>query len=92
VSDEDEDLVSRVAEFLRTFARRDDHDSAQVGMLEISDRTFDAMQDAIARQQLAAYPPDVELIVPNNVCGTLEFDRAREMIRLGYDLAERRLG
>ena len=60
-------------------------------MLEIADRTFDAMQSAIARQQLAAYPPDIELVIPNNVCDTLEFDRADEMIQLGYELAERQL-
>ena len=88
----DTDLVSRVAEFLRDFSKRDSNDESSISMLEITDRTFDAMQGAIARQQLAAYPPDVELIVPNNVCGTLEFDRAAEMITLGYELAERRLG
>ncbi|MEE4184808.1 MAG: patatin-like phospholipase family protein [Gammaproteobacteria bacterium] len=88
----DSDLVSRVAEFLRDFSKRESGDESSISMLEITDRTFDAMQGAIARQQLAAYPPDVELIVPNNVCGTLEFDRAAEMIALGYELAERRLG
>jgi NTE family protein len=88
----DSDLVGKIADFLRELSTRERSDASSISMLEITDRTFDAMQGAIARQQLAAYPPDVELIVPNNVCGTLEFDRAAEMITLGYELAERRLG
>ena len=56
-------------------------------MLDIADQTFDAMQGAIARQKLAAYPPDAVIVIPRNACGTLEFDRADEMIGLGYKTA-----
>jgi NTE family protein len=43
------------------------------------------MQGAIARHKLAAYPPDVVIEVARNACGTLEFDRADEMIALGRE-------
>jgi NTE family protein len=45
------------------------------------------MQSTIARQKLAAYPPDILLEIPRNACGTLEFDRAEEMIELGRQTA-----
>lgn len=61
-------------------------------MLDIADQTFDAMQGAIARQKLAAYPPDHTILISRDACGTLEFDRADEMIQLGYEAATRRLG
>ncbi len=61
-------------------------------MLNIADQTFDAMQGAIARQKLAAYPPDHTIMIARNACGTLEFDRADEMITLGYETAARSLG
>ena len=61
-------------------------------MLSIADQTFDAMQGAIARQKLAAYPPDHTIMIARDVCGTLEFDRADEMITLGYETASRSLG
>jgi NTE family protein len=61
-------------------------------MLSIADQTFDAMQGAIARQKLAAYPPDHTILIARNACGTLEFDRADEMITLGYETAARSLG
>jgi NTE family protein len=54
-------------------------------MLGIADQTFDAMQSAIARQKLAAYPPDHTVLIARDACGTLEFERADEMISLGYE-------
>ena len=50
---------------------------------DVANMAFDAMQSTIARQKLAAYPPDVTIEIPRNACGTLEFDRAAEMIELG---------
>ena len=52
-------------------------------MYDVANQSFDAMQSTIARQKLAAYPPDILLEIPRNACGTLEFDRAEEMIELG---------
>lgn len=59
------------------------------GMLEIAHRSFDAMQSSIARQKLAAYPPDILIEIPRNVSTILEFDRAKELIGLGYAAAAR---
>ena len=50
---------------------------------------FDAMQSTIARQKLAAYPPDALIEIPRNVAGIMDFDRAEEMIELGYTASER---
>jgi NTE family protein len=57
------------------------------GMYDIANQAFDAMQGTIARQKLAAYPPDCTIEIARNACGTLEFDRADEMIALGYKRA-----
>lgn len=58
------------------------------GAYEIANEAFDAMQSTIARQKLAAYPADFNIDIARNACGTLEFDRASEMIELGYNKAE----
>ena len=58
------------------------------GPYEIAMQGFDAMQSAIARQQLAAHPPDIVIDIPRNACKMLEFDRADEMIALGYRKAK----
>lgn len=58
------------------------------GMYDIADKSFDAMQSTIARQKIAAYPPDILIEIARNSCGTLEFNRASEMILLGYNTAQ----
>ena len=60
-----------------------DGDDKDRGVYDVANMAFDAMQSTIARQKLAAYPPDVVIEIPRNACGTLEFDRASEMIELG---------
>jgi len=58
------------------------------GAYDIANEAFDAMQSTIARQKLAAYPPDIVIEIARNACGTLEFDRADEMIELGRSKAK----
>jgi NTE family protein len=50
---------------------------------DVANQGFDAMQTTIARLKMAAYPPDVDIEISRDACGTLEFDRADEMIALG---------
>lgn len=58
---------------------------------EIANQAFEAMQTTIARQKLAAYPAEYLIEIPRNACQTLEFDRAAEMIELGYNAAGKAL-
>jgi NTE family protein len=62
------------------------------GVFEVADRSFDAMQSTIARQKLAAYPPDFLIEIARNQCGTMEFDRADELIELGFQKTRQLLG
>lgn len=57
-------------------------------MYEVADKAFDTMQSTIARIKIASYPPDLEIEIARNACGTLEFDRSAEMIKLGYEKAQ----
>ena len=58
------------------------------GPYEIAIQGFEAMQSTIARQKLATYPPDVVIDIPRSACKMLEFDRAAEIIALGYKKAK----
>jgi NTE family protein len=69
----------------------DRNTSMDWGVYDIANQAFDAMQSTIARQKLAAYPPDYTIEIARNACGTLEFDRANEMIALGYRMAQENL-
>lgn len=54
----------------------------------VMNRSLDIMQSALARHQLAAYPPDVLVEVPRTACRSLDFHKASEMIALGRSLTE----
>jgi len=85
-------IHARINEFIDNLTNRASADKdGSWKMLSIADQTFDAMQGAIARQKLAAYPPDHTILISRDACGTLEFDRADEMISLGYETAARSL-
>lgn len=57
------------------------------GILEVMASSVDIMQDRITRSRLAGEPPDV-LITPRiGHIGILEFERAEELIQLGYTAA-----
>ena len=58
--------------------------NTEMGMYKVADKSFDAMQGTIARMKLASYPPDIEIEIPRNLCGTLEFNLAKKIIDYGY--------
>lgn len=64
-------------------SRNEDSDSA----IDILSKSLEAMQDRIARYQMAAYYPDVLIEIPVTACDVLDFHRAGEMIELGYERA-----
>lgn len=59
------------------------------GMYVVANKSFETMQGTIARMKLAAYPPDIEIDIPKNLCGTFDFNKADEIIEYGYNLCER---
>ncbi len=54
------------------------------GMYTVANKSFETMQSSIARMKLAAYPSDIEIDIPMNLCGTFEFNKAHELIAYGY--------
>jgi len=85
------DWVSAIYQKVRGLFVSDASQSVEWGPYEIADLAFDSMQNTIARQKLAAYPPDDKLEIASDACGMLEFDRAQEMIDLGYKQAQNQL-
>lgn len=83
----------KIGHYINTFQKtitKEAHE-LDLGVYDIANQAFDAMQSTIARQKLAAYPPDHTIEIARNSCGTLEFDRADEMIALGYKKAKEAL-
>lgn len=63
----------------------------KLGSFSVMNRTIDIAQSALARHQLATYPPDLFIEVPRTACRSLDFHRAAELIDLGRELTARKL-
>lgn len=82
-------LQERIGQFLDSLVSiKDESKLDQDSITDVVYTAFDAMQSTIARHKLAAYPPDVLIDIPRNVASIMEFDRAEEMIELGYAASE----
>jgi NTE family protein len=78
-----------IKKFIEKFDKKDkETGTTNWGMYDVADKAFDTMQSTIARLKIASYPPDVEIGIARNACGTLEFDKAAQMIRLGHEKAQ----
>ena len=86
VAEEPDGGWNRLVGYLR---RAGDAMAVSWHMLAVANQAFDAMQSTIARQKMAAYPPDLLVELPRNLCSVHEFHRAAELIELGYRAAER---
>jgi NTE family protein len=87
---ENSTIHGKIKGFINSFSKENVQQTSQDwGAYDIANQAFDAMQSTIARQKLAAYPADIVIEIARNACGTLEFDRADEMIELGYQTAKK---
>ncbi|ATQ28916.1 esterase [Rhodococcus ruber Chol-4] len=82
-SDAAEDVASEDAEVVD-----DPVPVPKLSRFEVMNRSLDLMQSALARYQLAGYPPDVLIRIPRKSGRSLDFHRAAEMIALGRSLTE----
>jgi NTE family protein len=80
-----------VTEFIGSVTDKIAQKRKDIRAYDILYKSFDAMQGSIARQKIAAYPPDAVLDIPINLSSLLDFDKAAPLIKHGYDLAEEQL-
>lgn len=80
----------KISHYINNFQKNMEQEvhELDLGVYDVANQAFDAMQSTIARQKLAAYPADHTIEIARNACGTLEFDRADEIIALGYNKAK----
>ncbi len=74
----------RIVQFIESLRqKRGQQQEADIGLFDVIGKTFDIMQNTIARLKLAAYAPDIIIDIPRNVCSFYEFHRASELIEIG---------
>jgi len=76
-------FLDRVQDTLGMETESKQHEERELGLTDIMLGMFDTMQGAIERYRLAAYPPDVLIEIPNNICQTHEIYKARALVAAG---------
>jgi len=79
-------LVQKLKEYVASFTLKSP--LLQSDTLKVAISSFDTMQANLSRMKLSAYPPDIEITIPRDLCATLEFNRAKEIIEYGYEKAK----
>jgi len=77
----------RIRAFIESVHPGQTPDAPTRGLFDAAFGSMQTMQDTIAHLKLAAYSPDVTVVVPRNACGFFEFWRAQELIALGRERA-----
>lgn len=83
-NDSEKGFTDKIAAYIKKLSPSKKDKEKDWSMYDVANHSFDAMQTAISRNKLAAYPPDVLIEIPRNACGTFEFEKAKKMIDLGY--------
>ena len=83
--DENSSFSSKITDYISSITLPDSIKNEN-GMYVIANKSFETMQGSIARMKLATYPPDVQIDVPRNLCGTFDFNKADKIIEYGYNL------
>jgi len=85
VKTENGSIVSKaVGDFIGSMTDKLTKNRMDIRAYEILYKSFDAMQGTIARQKIAAYPPDCVVEIPANLCSMMDFDKASLLIEYGY--------
>ncbi len=82
-------MVDKLKEFMDSFSSDKSPTETEPGLLAVMIRSLDIMEAALTRQHLAIHQPDLVIQIPKNACMVHEFHRARNVIDLGFELADK---
>jgi len=90
VQQRDQDIVRRImarlgweTTELAEPSPTDGYEPVNLRTLDVMELSIQTMQRMITRYQLASFPPDIHIELPTDICGTMEFHRAKEVVDRG---------
>ncbi len=80
-----------IAEFFEEWMPSSDREEPEQSMFAVALEAMDSMQVTISRLKASVYNPDLLLQIPRNVAHFFEYERAGELIDLGYERMDKAL-
>lgn len=84
------DYRQKLAKYLNK-EKKEVSEPKALGLLDLMNLSYDLMQDKLTGLLVASHPVDIHIKVARRQCGTFEFYKAREIIDIGRELAEKAL-
>lgn len=85
-------LVDGLFSQIFNFERQSKEAADKLGYFDLLNTSFDLMQDKLTEILIESHQPDIVVNISRDTCGTFEFYRAKELIRIGeyaFDLARK---
>lgn len=77
--------------FENLMTKKENKEFYNLGIFGVMIRSVDSMQKIITEYKIAGYSPDIIIDIPRNACEFYEFDKAKEMIEMGSEIAKKNL-
>ena len=77
--------------FSNLIIKKEKKELNKLGVFGVMIRSIDSMQKIITQYKIAGYSPDIVINIPSDACEFYEFDRAKEIIDLGREIAKKEL-
>lgn len=62
---------------------------SELGLFNVLQNSYDHMQNKLIDLSIEAYPPDLLVNIPRDICGIFDFFKAKDVIQCGYDAYDR---
>ena len=83
---------SGILDSIRSLHRESPEEESSLNMVDVLFRSFDIMQAQISQTRLATYRPDIVINLERSEGGFFDYDKAGQLIKTGYHLAEQAIG
>ncbi|MDX1809824.1 MAG: patatin-like phospholipase family protein [Sulfurospirillaceae bacterium] len=60
----------------------------KIGIFGVMGYSIDTMQKVLTEYKIAGFAPDMNIDIPSNACEFYEFDKAKDMIKLGREITK----
>ena len=84
-------FYTKIEEKFENLMTKKNKEFYNLGIFGVMIRSVDSMQKIITEYKIAGYSPDIIIDIPRNACEFYEFDKAKEMIEMGSEIAKKNL-
>jgi len=84
-------LRGKIRGLIKSKSKTSSKSKNKIGQYELIDRSIHMLISEVSEKNLKAFPPDVLVEIPRQICGTFDFLKAKQIIKIGELATEKKL-